>query len=148
MDTDLATVDISVPMLADGIYDLQVSKVEIKPTQTPGGEMISLELTTTAPATSRTGQMLHPGVKIFHNVNTKPTGKATWDMVKQGLGGLVQAAAFPPGVASLGNIPVWVNQLQGKILRAKVEYAPAGVNAKNGKAFKEKNLIAYFSKRV
>lgn len=147
LDTDLATVDISMPLLADGLYDFNIAKAELKATAA-GGEMIHLDLVTIEPAPSRTGQPLGAGVHVFNNVNSKATGKATMDMVKQNLGALVQAAQFPPGVAGLGNIPAWVPQLVGRIVRCKIGYRPAGVSPKNGKAYKEQNEVLFFTKKV
>lgn len=147
MDTDLATVDTSMPLLADGTYDMKVEKAEIKPTS-KGGSMIHLELSTTQPATGRTGQTLNAGVRVFTNVNTVPSGKATWDQVKQSLGQLVQAAAFPPGVAKLDNVPVWTPMLIGKVLPTKVIFRPARVDGASGKQYKESNEVAYFLKRT
>ena len=147
LDTDLAVIDISMPLLADGVYDFNIAKAELKPTA-GGGEMIHLDLVTVDPAMSRTGSMLGAGVHCFNNVNTKPTGKATMDMVKQNMGSLVQAVQFPPGVAGLSNVPQWVPQLIGRVVRCKIGYRPAGVSAKNGKAYKEQNEVLYFTKKV
>jgi len=147
LDTDLATVDISMPLLADGVYDFNIAKAELK-TTAAGGEMIHLDLVSIEPAPSRTGQPLGAGVHVFTNVNTKVSGKATWDMIKQNLGALVQAAQFPPGVASLTNIPAWTPQLVGRIVRCKIGYRPAGVSAKNGKNYKEQNEVLYFTKKA
>lgn len=147
LDCDLATVDISMPLLADGIYDFNIAKAELKPTSSPGGWMVHLDLVTTQPATARTGAPLGAGVHVFNNVNVVPTGKATWDMIKQNVGGLVQAAQFPAGVARLDNVAQWTPMLVGKVVRAKVVFKPAGVS-KSGKSFKEANEIAYFTKAV
>lgn len=146
LDVDLATVDISMPLLADGIYDLRIVKAEIKPTA-GGGRMIHLDHVTTDPAMGRTGAPLGAGVHLFNNVNVVPSGKATWEMVAKSVGGLVQAAEFPAGVARLDNVEQWTPMLVGKIVRAKVVYKPAGVS-KNGKAFKEANEIQYYTKRT
>lgn len=147
LDCDLATVDISMPLLADGIYDFNIVKAELKPTSTPGGQMIHLDLVTIDPTTARTGAPLGAGVHVFNNVNVVPTGKATWDMIKQNVGALVQAAQFEAGVARLDNVSMWAPMLVGKVVRAKIVYKPAGVS-KAGKSFKEANEVAYFTKKV
>lgn len=146
LDCDLATIDVSMPLLADGVYDVQIAKAEMKSTAA-GGRMIHLDLVTTEPGQARNGSVLGAGVHVFNNVNAAPSGKATWDMVKQNLGALVQAAQLPPGTAGLANIDAWVPTLVGKVVRVKVGYRAAGVG-KNGKSFKEQNEVLYFTKKV
>lgn len=145
LDLDLATVDISVPLIADGIYEVRIVKAEVKPTA-KGGRMIHIDHVTTAPAQSRTGTVLGAGVHLFNNVNVVPTGKATWEMIAKSVGSLVQGAEFPPGVARLDNVDQWAPTLVGKTVWAKVVYKPAGVSPQ-GKSFKEANEIAYYTKR-
>jgi len=142
LDMDLNSVDLSLPLVADGIYDLRIEKAEIKPTSS-GGAMISLDFVTTAPCTSQKGEPLGAGIHIFDNVNTVPTGKATMDMVVRNVAALVQAAKIQG--ATMQNVPTWVPQLTGRVLRAKVSFQPEGVS-KAGKAFKAKNVIASYVK--
>lgn len=146
LDMDLNTVDVSLPLLqANEFYDLRIEKAEIKPTAA-GGEMIHLDHVTINPARSNKGEPLGAGIHVFNNVNTKPTGKATWDMVKRGMAELVQSVQGGIGTtATLANVPSWVPLLQGKVVRAKVGHEPEGVS-KTGKAFKAKNTILFYQK--
>lgn len=144
LDLDLSTVDTARPLLAETIYDLRVDKVEIKKTNDQKAEMISLDLVTTAPATSKDGEQLQPGAHVFDQMMTSPTGKGTWTMVQQNLGALVQAAKFPPGSARLNNITEWVPQLTGRILRVKIGYKPE--ETKGGKTYRAKNVISSYMK--
>lgn len=144
LDIDLASVDTSMPLLVETIYDLRIDTAEIKKTNDGKGEIVNLVLVTTAPATSKVGEPLNPGVKVFDRAMTTPVGKATWAMVTQNLGAITQAAKLPPGVARLNNIPEWVPQLVGRTVRCKVGYEPEG--SKNGKSYKAKNTIAAYLK--
>lgn len=142
LDMDLSTIDLSLPLIADGIYDVRVEKAEMKQTSA-GHPMIALELVTTAPATSIKGEPLNAGVRIFDNINTVATGKATMEMVQRNVAGLVQAAKLTG--ATMPTIPQWAPQLVGRILRVKVGYQPEGIS-KTGKPFKAKNVIAAYLK--
>lgn len=142
LDMDLNTVDTSIPLLAETIYDLRISKAEIVKTNDQKAEMVSLVLETTAPATSKLGEQLQPGVKVFDRAMTSPVGKANWDMVTKNLAAIIQSAKLQG--ATLGNIPQWVPQLVGRIVRVKVGYEPEG--SKNGKSYKAKNTIATYLK--
>lgn len=143
LDTDLGSVDTSMPLVENGVYELRVDKVEIKETSRKDGRFISLDMVTTAPSKGRKGEDLGPGVHIFDNVMCNPTGKGTWDMVKRNLGALVQAGAVQG--ATIGNIDSWVPQLTGRVLKVRVGYEPAGVD-RNGKAFREKNTAELYIK--
>ena len=145
-----------MPLLADGVYDLRIDKAEVKPTAAPGGKLVHLDLVTTDPSTSRTGQPLGAGIHAFDNVNTVPTGKASWEMVLRNVGALVQAAGLTPADLAVAgpnaqaqstNADAWAPLLQGRVVRASIGYEPAGVS-KAGKSFKEKNVIRYYTKKV
>lgn len=150
LNMDLASVDTSMPLLADGIQDLLIEKAEIKSTRDGKGQYVSLDLKTTDPATSRKGEPLGAGIHVFDNLNLNPTGAATWDIVLRNVAAFTQALEFSPGQARLENGRInaeeWVPTLPGKIVRAKVGYAPAGTS-KEGRAFREKNTIELYLKR-
>jgi hypothetical protein len=141
LDLDLNTVDTSMPLLAKGIYDLQVTKVEKKKTS-KGGDMLAIELSTTAPSKSVKDEDLGIGIKVFYNLNLSVSGKATWDIIKRNVAAVVQAAQVQTNWGEFTNNPAI---LQGRIVRCSVDVAPAGVD-KNGKAYREKNEILVFMK--
>ena len=130
-----------MPLLAKGIYDLQITKVEKKKTS-KGGDMIALELSTTAPSKSVKDEDLGIGIKVFYNLNLSVSGKATWDIIKRNVAAVVQAARVQ---TNWGDFQANPAILQGSIVRCSVDVAPAGVD-KNGKAYREKNEILVFMK--
>lgn len=145
LDLDLNTVDVSRPLLADGVYDLTISKAELKSAAGGTNNMLSLEMKTTAPAKARDGADIGAGgCVVFHNIMLAPSGKSNWDMIKRNAGELVQGVRPTVPGAGLGNVQVWVPQLTGKLVRVNVGWAPAGTSPKNGKSFKEKNEVRYF----
>lgn len=152
LDLDLNTVDTSMPLIAEGsIVDMQIAKVELKPTSTPGNNMLNIDFKTTTPSKAVDGADLGAGVHIFHNINLAPSGKATWEMVGKNIAQLTQAAQIQiPGTGfteQLGNLSTnYVAILQGQNVRAKLKVTPAGVNPKNGKSFNAKNEVSVFMK--
>lgn len=151
LDLDLATVDTSMPLLANGIYDLIIEKAEVKKTNDQRGEYISLDMKTNAPALSQKGDNLGAGIHVFDNINLVPTGKATWDMVARNLGAFTQALGFAPGQAKIVggrvNSGDWVPSLPGRTIRAKIGFAPEGTNPSTGKSFRAKNTVEMYLKQ-
>ena len=141
LDLDLNSIDTSMPLLAEGIYDLQVATVTQK-TTAANLPMLSLDLVTTAPAQAQDGAQLGAGVHVFHNLNIQPSGKATWEMVLKNIAQVTQSVGI---ATTYGELVANPNMLLGKVARCKVVCVPAGVS-KTGKAFKAKNEISTFMK--
>jgi hypothetical protein len=142
LDLDLNTIDTSMPMLADGIYDLSIAAVTSKMTKA-NAPMFNLDLVTTSPSQSLDGNTLGAGVHVFHNLNLQPSGKATWDMVLRNIATVTQACGVATTYGEFAaNGPAL---LQGHVARVKVGNVPAGVD-KNGKAFRAKNEIVSWMK--
>src|SRR5438445_12493908 len=94
LDLDLATVDVSLPLLKDNeLYDLRIEKAEIKQTAA-GQDMIHLDMVTTNGAKSMKGDDLGAGIHVFDNLMTVKTGKSTDEMVVRNVASLVQAVGF------------------------------------------------------
>lgn len=142
LDLDLNTIDVSMPLLAPGIYDLQFLKVEPKTTKA-GAAMLSFDLVTTAPAQSQDGTQLGAGIHVFSNVNLAPAGKATWEIVLRNIAAITQSVGLATTFGEFAaNAPA---MLQGKVARVKVDVSPAGTD-KNGKSFRAKNEISNWLK--
>lgn len=138
------SIQTDFPLLqAPENYVLKVEKVELK--KSNGGQaMIHIEYSTAQPAKALgSGDMLQPGVRVFDNIMLEPSGKADWKMVNMNVGALLQAARVP-GLTSNAALRSTPNLLVGKQIKARVGYEPAGT--KNGKAFKEKNVISSYIK--
>ena len=110
--------------------------------------MIALEHKNIGPVPGRKGEVIQAnGLTLFNNVNTVPTGKSNWDIVKRGMAELIQA--IPGGVpgAGLNNVDTWAPQLQGKVVRARVGFEAAGTAMKNGeRTKKDRNTLDYYCK--
>lgn len=155
LNMSLNDLDVSMPLLAKGPYDLRITKAEMKKTAGKGGaavvDMLALELATTDPAQSVKGDPLAPGVKLFTNVILAPVGKMDWLGVGRGVASLVQAAKLDlapygsTGMDQLRAAPTWHKMLEGRVARAQVDYIPEGPD-KSGVTRRAKNEIAYFSK--
>jgi fructosamine-3-kinase len=156
LDGDLGSVDTSFPLLSDRepYYDLRVEKVEMK-TSKAGKAMASVQLVNVAPATGMKGEQLPAGsVSVFENLNLEPSGKSDWNIVTRNVAQVVQAAGLTSkngfdwkqfGATTQEqcmNGARWLPQLQGKIIRAKVGYEPAGT--RDGKNYREKNVIVTY----
>ncbi len=141
LDLDLSSIDVSMPLLAAGIYDLQFAKVEPKTTKA-GAAMLSLDLVTTSPAQSQDGAQLGAGIHVFSNINLAPSGKATWEIVVKNIAAVTQAAGLVTNYGDFAaNAPA---MLTGKIARCKVDVTPAV--SKDGKTYKAKNEIEVWMK--
>jgi hypothetical protein len=142
LDQDLNSIDTSIPLLEDGIYDLQIAKVE-KTKSKAGGDMLKLDYITTGPAKSRSGDQLGLGIHVFDQCMMAPAGKSDWNMVVRNI------AAITQGAALTGTVGEFLNGgyvgLQGRAIRVKIGYEPEGTD-KNGKSFKAKNVISLYIK--
>lgn len=142
LDMDLNSIKTDFPLLAPGIYDLQIAKVEAK-TSKANSPMLHLELRTTAAGVAQDGTQLGPGTVIFDNLNLAPSGKSTWEIVLRNVASVTQACGIATTWGDFqGNA---VALLTGKIPRCKVGIEPAGTD-KNGKSFKAKNVVEVWMK--
>lgn len=130
LTNDLSTMDTSFPLVNPGLYDLRVAAISVmdNPART-----LKLELQTTEAAQSNKGDTAAAGTKVFTNVNTRPTGKSTLQIIGRQVANLVQAAKLTAadlgggtGQQQLDNVAQWAPLLSGKVLRARVIIEPAG----------------------
>lgn len=148
LDMSFSELPTKFQLVTNGMYELRIDKAEVKVTA-KGGKMIHLELSTVAPATSRLSEPLAPGVKLFHNQNITPSGKATWDIILKGpsgLGALFQSALGKDGAKAINlqNVEtVGVPMLTGRVLTASVGWEDKGISPA-GKPYPEKNVINYW----
>lgn len=143
LDTDLSSVDTSFPVIAAGqIVDFAVTGAEV---MTNDSNTLKLELTTTGSCQSTKGDSLPPGVKIFHTVNLKPTGKSNWDIVMRGAAQLIQGLKMTGvKIGDLSNDWAKAN-LIGKTPRLRVGVEAEGTG-KDGKWRPARNNVAEWIK--
>lgn len=148
LDMDLSTVDISLPLITEGIYDLVVKESEILKNDDPTKpDSWKLTLATTQPATTipnAKGQVetLDPGHPLYTQTQLAPTGKATMKMVVQNIGAIVQSIRPQLSGVTLPTLPNWHKQVEGRQVRARVIVQAAGT--RNGKSYKASNRIDEF----
>jgi hypothetical protein len=140
LDQDLNSIDTSMPLLEDGVYDLQINKVE-KGQSASKVDMLKLDYMTTAPAKSRKQDNLGAGIHVFDQCMLAPSGKSDWNMVLRNVASITQAAGLPGTFGDFTNGD-YVG-LQGRTIRVKIGFEPEGTD-KNGKSFKAKNIIVLY----
>lgn len=156
LNMSLNDMDTSIPHLASGTYDLRIHKVEMKETSGKNGAapvpMLKLELKTVDAAKSVKDETLSPGQTVFNNIVLAPTGKSDWGMVGRNVAQLIQSAQFdvtpygPNGLEQIRAATTWHKMLEGRTVRAKVDYVPEGPD-RSGVMRRAKNEVAYFVKR-
>jgi hypothetical protein len=145
LDIDLNTVDTSMPLIGQGeTVDFVLFKVEQKETEKKDGLFLSIQHKSTSPAKSVKNETLNPGVFVFGNLMLNPTGKGTWDMVNRNIAELTQGVGLSCTLNEFIN-GAW-QQLQGRLVKAKVNYIPEGPD-KKGVHRKAKNEIALYLKQ-
>lgn len=145
LNEDLSNIPTTMPLVNPDNYQLKIEKAEVTKAKS-GAAMLKLEHSTVGPAKAMgTGETLGPGVRVFDQIMLEPTGKATIDMVKRSVASLLQAVPGIPikSIAALRNTPAVLN---GKLIKAKVEYEAAGKSADGTKSYPAKNVIGMYIK--
>lgn len=143
LDMDLSGLDTSMPLLAGGVaYELLIKKCELQDSKShPGDKLLYIELTNNTPAQSASGDTLvAQAATVFDRINLKAYGKATPAMVAQ------QVARFQQALGLSGPLGPQIPSIAGRIIKAKIDVAPEGVNKANGKSFAAKNEVAFYYK--
>lgn len=74
-NVDLTTVETGIPLLPEGLYEVQVETVEVKPTKDGRGQMLSLKYGLAEAAETVNGESVSPGFPIFDRVSLNVTEK-------------------------------------------------------------------------
>lgn len=75
---DLSTVETNVPVIIDGIYEVTVAELTIRPNKDNSGQVLSMKFALAQPAPARQGDketQVNPGFPLFHTVSLKRTFK-------------------------------------------------------------------------
>jgi hypothetical protein len=100
--------------------------------------MLKIKFKTTEDSPSVTGDIVHSGFPVYHNILTSPKGDMTADMVRKNLAMFAQAL----GVARL--LPL--ESLTGKVVKAKVNVRKERTDERTGKIYNASNEIRTFVK--
>lgn len=138
LDRDLSQVNTSMPILRDGIYDVEVSRVELAETSDQQGKMLRLVFKTTAPSQAVSGDMINAGFPLYHNFLLTPKGGMTEEMIVRNLAAFAQSA----GVATINP----VDQLRGRMVRVRVVVVPERKDRNTGRTYPPSNEIHTFLK--
>ena len=149
LDLDLANVDTSFPVLRHGLYELVVKEASVEKTAAGDGEMLVLQLATTQPAKDVKGNTLNPGTILFHRVGLKPTDKYDYLAIVKNVARVTQA--MKPQVSMkadsiFNGFSSACKAFAGRLLTAKIEALPEGVDKKSGRSLPPRNEISQFEK--
>lgn len=111
---DLSSVDTSMPILKEGLYDMTISSCKEGTTKDKTGVIVTIILKTTAPAFSTTGEEVQPGFPVYHRMNQTPTGGMTADMIRK------RNAQFVEAVEGKKTSLIPLDRFEGKTVRCKV----------------------------
>ena len=140
LDEDMSSVDTSIPLIKEGIYTLELTKVEEVDTTDKLGKNLKCKFTLIADAESTDGQIVNKGFPVFHQTLITPKGGMTLDMVKRNLALILQ----PMGLKTLRDLLACEGQ--GRTVLAKVGIERATKNKETGKEYPAKNVIKAFLK--
>lgn len=135
---DLSGVDTSLPLIVDGIYELEVKEVKQEPTKDGAKQNLNITLVTVGDASTTRRDVVHAGFPLYRTISLTPTEKYTADMVRRGLAEFAQAL----GVATVRPLEALV----GKRLYAKVVIDPERTDKATGKRYDSRNSISRFLK--
>lgn len=130
-----AATDTSMPLLKQGLYDLEITKAEVGTTD-KGTEKLALSLKTTKDAESKDGETLNKGWMVYHNVGLTPTDDYPAKNIGRNISMILKAAGLPN--VTPRQVIDDPQQLVGKIVRCKVAIKPE----KDG--YPESNKISQF----
>lgn len=131
LNNDNSDVDLSMPLLPKGDYDLIVKKVEQVKAKS-GNDMVKITLATKDEARSVKGEIIPPNTYVFDQIVLTPSEKLTKESIikrcesfRQGVLGKTKSAFFP------------LDQYEGKVVktRVKVQDADGDFPAKNAVSF-------------
>ncbi len=120
LDEDLTGVDTSFPLLAAGLYDMEIKEVSKVPNNAKTGDNLKIVVVTTKDALDVKGQRLNAGMKLTSYIGLSETPKYNQDDIKKNCAVFVQAVGC--GITRINPL----EQFAGKIVRAKITIRPAG----------------------
>lgn len=125
LSTDLGSVAVGFPLLAAGqLLEWKVDKSELlTPEDQTKAPAWKLQVSCLSPSTAQTGEQLPVGAKVFLRCQLAPTGKATMELVQQGVAGIGQMIGlFYKGCPyTMQNYAEWIPLAAGKTFRAKTK---------------------------
>lgn len=138
LNEDLSGVDTSLPIIIEGMYDLEVFSIAKEPSKDGAKENINLVLHTTETASTTTRDVVQKGFPIFHTISITPTEKYSVEQIKRKLAELTQAV----GVRSINPLEA----IKGRIVRTKIVIEPERTDKATGRTYEPRNAVRLFMK--
>ena len=139
LDEDLSGVDTRMPLIREGIYKLEIKKIEKVPTKDQTGELLKITLATaTDNCKSTTGDAINKGFPVFHQIYITVTEKCTADQIKKSVAQFTQAV----GIKKIVPFTPFIGQL----VFAKVIVEKERKDEKTGQEYSARNSIKQFFK--
>ena len=138
LDMDLASVEIPVQLLTEGIYDFQIKTAENKLSKN-GKKMLAIQHSLVSQGVNSRGEPVNPGFVVHDNLMLETSGKSTQVQVNTAL--IEFAKAFGGGITMMD-----LNQgtpLCGKVGKIKIGIKPASFGT-GGQSYKERNEVMYY----
>ena len=129
---DQSDTSTAMPLLPKDEYRLQIVKITQERNKADTGNYLKIQLKTMDDATAVSGEPIHPGFPLFHNISITPTSDYTQSSINRALKQLMVAAGFDSGAF----YPL--ERYEGKIVKANVKINKATTE------FEESNGIARF----
>lgn len=128
-ENELLKSDRNFALIPAGVYDATITKADLKPTKTGGGQYIAMRCDITGPT--------HQGRVIFSNINIKNASTAAENIGRQQLGEIMRAI----GLSKVTD----TDQLVGGNVKIKISIRPSRTDEKTGAIYESSNEIKAFS---
>ena len=154
LDLDLGSIDTSFPVLKGGMYDLVIKKSEVGRNKNNDGDLWTVQLSTVKDSKGVKGDDIKAGATVFHRVGLTPTEKYDIEGILKNVARFTQAVkpAVAIKVSSFvqalqdGGIQTMVKLFEGRMVTAKLEALPEGVDKSSGRTLPPRNEISQFEK--
>jgi len=144
LDTNVADIDISYPIIPAGLYQLDIKSAKKEPSK-KGGENLVIQFATKEPIQSVKGDMVPTGFVLLQNVSLTPTEKYSAVDIGKRIAAITQSAGF---TVADGLTPRAVindpNRIVGRVVTAKVQISKERTNPETGTIYPERSEIASF----
>ena len=144
LDTNVADIDCSYPIIPAGLYQLDIKSAEVKPSN-KGGQNLVVQFATKEPIQSIKGDMVPSGFVLTNNVSLTPTEKYSAIDIGKRIAAITQSAGF---TVADGLTPRAVindpKRIVGRTVTAKVQVAKERTNPETGALYPERSEIASF----
>jgi hypothetical protein len=138
-DVDVSAVDTSFPVLSANTYELAVAEITKVQNNAQTGENIKMQLKTTSPGISTTGEPIPAGFIIHHNISLTPTEKYREANIAKSIASFAQSAGIQGKVSAFMADP--------SLLASAVVTAKVGVKKATDEYPEGNKIVSFLTKR-